>query len=192
MRELARRRPDMKMQVVMTCIAADYKLLWDELAPEPCFQLWDQARQPASYQSCNQHISSYYIEYLERREADRKRRDAELEKLRAEAEAEGLGDIFSAPSSYARTRAYYQCKAAARNLDKEPTTTMLIPRIASPLTSNNHYLAGRVYRHAFFDKADASAWDLFICSSEEVRQKARDKNGLLLYNDSDDDWSVVD
>lgn len=39
LKALAKRRPDMHLQVAMACIAGNYKKLWDELAPEPCYQL---------------------------------------------------------------------------------------------------------------------------------------------------------
>jgi len=39
LRELVRRRPDMKLQAAMTCIEANYERLWDELEPEPRWDL---------------------------------------------------------------------------------------------------------------------------------------------------------
>ncbi|PQE10022.1 Alpha-mannosyltransferase protein [Rutstroemia sp. NJR-2017a BVV2] len=62
LRELVRRIPNTRRQVAMTCIAADYKRLWDELTPDPDPLLLQQATQCAN--------QNYYVEDLERRAAN--------------------------------------------------------------------------------------------------------------------------
>ncbi|WQF76702.1 hypothetical protein CDEST_01716 [Colletotrichum destructivum] len=99
LKELVRRRPDMKLQAAMACIAGDYRALWEDLAPRPCSELWDQARQTQTRSWPNSPNRNYYVDYLEQH-------------------AKELGcDIVD-------VRTNSECEDAAVR-DKEPTTTWL-------------------------------------------------------------------
>ncbi|OHF03210.1 hypothetical protein CORC01_01594 [Colletotrichum orchidophilum] len=156
LKELVRRRPDMKLQVAMACIAGDYRVLWEDLAPQPCSELWDQARQTESHNWQNSPNRNYYVDYLEQR-------------------AKELGrDIVDMPTNS-------ECEDAAVR-DKEPTTRWLDPVICGhdyALMDSNP--DGDVY--SVGGQANAASWELFICSSEEMRRLAREENGLRLYDD---------
>ncbi|GKT41630.1 uncharacterized protein ColSpa_01811 [Colletotrichum spaethianum] len=140
----------------MTCIAADYINLWDELKPQPCSELWDQARQKQTDRWPNSPNRNYYVDYLDQR-------------------AKELGrDVADVRTSSARE------DAAVR--DKEPTTTWLATGIfAHEFSLLNSYPDGSVY--SVVGQANAAKWELLICSSEEMRRRAREENGLRLYED---------
>jgi hypothetical protein len=129
LRELARRRPDMKLQVAMTCIEANYERLWKELEPEPSQQLWHIAQRNWVYGG--QPFRSSYTDYMERREAE------------IQGGSEERYDHFCAD-----TDGHQLCDEAAVVI-KEPTSTYLQERIDFPMTSEAviivllRYLAGK-------------------------------------------------
>lgn len=167
---LAERRPDMLLQVAMACIAGDYRLLWDKLAPEPCEQLWEQAG-PRNTSLLRKPIRNYYVEYLERRAAEL---------------GEDVRYLPDSPPGIVPTRAHDQCMDAAR-LDKEPTTTNVARQVYLPATMGGDW-EGSVY-NARGAEVNAAQWELHMCSSEEVRAKIRESDesdGVFsLYNDYD-------
>ncbi|OIW33313.1 hypothetical protein CONLIGDRAFT_651942 [Coniochaeta ligniaria NRRL 30616] len=138
--ELAKRRPDMHLQVAMACIAGDYKKLWDKLAPEPCRQLWEHASQR------DDSIRNHYVDYLERRATE-------------------LGTDVRRLSAQSGTRADDQCWDAAR-FDKEPTTTLLCRKIIIP-GSSNYPESDSIYG-GHDEQATLTDWELHICSSKEM------------------------
>ncbi|KAK2017154.1 hypothetical protein LZ32DRAFT_551605 [Colletotrichum eremochloae] len=158
LKELARRRPDMVLQVAMACIEGDYRVLWDELAPQPCMALWDQARQEQTHSWPNSPNRNYYVDYLKRR-------------------AEELGgDIV-----FMRKPSDSECEDAAVR-DKEPTTTWLDPGIYEhPYVLRDSYPDGSIYTRG--GGVNAASWHLVICSSEEMRRKAREEEGIRLYDE---------
>ncbi|KAK2060412.1 hypothetical protein LY76DRAFT_509962 [Colletotrichum caudatum] len=158
LRELARRRPDMSLQVAMACIQGDYRVLWDELAPEPCSALWDQARQQQTQNWPNSPNRNYYVDYLERR-------------------AEELGGNIAMMGNGFNS----ECEDAAVR-DKEPTTTWLDPGIYErPHVLQDSYPHEGIYYPG--GEVNAASWHLVICSSEEMRRKAREEEGLRLYDE---------
>ncbi|OLN86885.1 hypothetical protein CCHL11_04650 [Colletotrichum chlorophyti] len=160
LRELVRRRPEAKLQVAMACIAGDYRQLWDSIAPEPHSELMDQARQDQSHPEATQYWPrspnrNYYVDYLEKR-------------------AEEMGDSINMIHCS-------ECEDAAVR-DKEPTSTWLGDEIsAHPYALVNSNPGGSVY--GWGSQANASSWELFICSSEGMRRKAEEEGGLRLYDD---------
>jgi hypothetical protein len=169
LRELARRRPDMKLQVAMACIAANYERLWQELKPELTPELWKLARD----QFMSAHpVRSYFTDDIESRAA----KDGERT-----VDDEGWEHISAkAPSHYRyRDNTIALCDNAAV-LDKEPTSTLLRPRIDLPMISESQH---SVYSHC--SQANAADWELFICSTDEQRQKARDCGGFYLFYGED-------
>jgi hypothetical protein len=151
----------MKLQVAMTCIAANYERLWKELKPEPSQELWKMAQQ--QWMSDATHpVRSYYTDYLERREAENQ------ERPRARYDYYG---------SY--TEGQDLCDAAAA-VDKEPTSTYLRERIDLPMLSEAQV---SVYSDGW--QANAAEWELFICSSEEQQQKARDRGSHWFWYESE-------
>ncbi|ESA43117.1 hypothetical protein GE21DRAFT_3795 [Neurospora crassa] len=160
---LAKRRPDMHLQVAMACIAGNYKELWDKLAPEPSRQLYEQAslrRDPS--------VRNHFVDYLERRTSE-------------------LGLDVKALQEVNELPAHDWCWNAAR-LDKEPTSCWLPSKISITAASDypdtdNVYgspdqtnLAGR-----------DSNWELYICSSEEVRAKIPVSRSVIELYGSDDE-----
>lgn len=178
LRELARRRPDMRLQVAMTCVAANYERLWDELEPERHPTLWKLA-QGRWVTAATQPVRSYYTDYLARREAEIR----EITVVEDE-EADGEDDdawqnvdiVLSSrgrPSYYgSRTEGHELCDDAAV-VDNEPTSTYLHSGIGLPVSGPEHF---SVYSSGM--QASAADWELFICSSEEMRQKASERHGL--------------
>ncbi|KAJ4997352.1 hypothetical protein K4K48_007041 [Colletotrichum sp. SAR 10_66] len=156
LKELVRRRPDMKLQVAMACIAGDYRALWEDLAPPPCSELWDQARQAQTRSWPNSPNRNYYVDYLEQHA---KELGCDIVDLRTNSECED---------------------AAIRN--KEPTTTWLDSGIyAHDFALMDSNPDEDVYSTT--GQANAASWELLICSSEEMRRRAREENGLRLYDD---------
>lgn len=39
-------------------------------------------------------------------------------------------------------------------------------------------------------QAEFAGWELYICSSEEMRQKAREQGGFFVFNEDDYPWSL--
>ncbi|WYZ43668.1 hypothetical protein EsH8_VII_000104 [Colletotrichum jinshuiense] len=164
LKELVYRRPDMKLQVAMACIAGDYRVLWDELAPKPCAELWDQARQEQTHTWPKDSNRNYYVDYLEK----------QSKKL-------GIDIVFMRTNS--------ECEDAAVR-DKEPTTIWLDPGIYEhPYVLQSSGPDGGVYWRG--SEVNAARWQLLICSSEDMRQKAREENGIRLYYDGDDDEGII-
>ncbi|GKT96469.1 hypothetical protein Ct61P_14319 [Colletotrichum tofieldiae] len=156
LKELVRRRPDMHLQVAMACIVGDYRELWEELSPEPCSELWDQAEQKQTCRWPNSPNKNYYTDYLEQR----------AEELGREA-----GNVQTSS----------ECENAAVR-DKEPTTTWLDPVIiAHEFSVMDSYPDDSVY--SWGGQANAAGWELVICSSEEMRRRAREEQGFRLYQD---------
>ncbi|OIW32666.1 hypothetical protein CONLIGDRAFT_660508 [Coniochaeta ligniaria NRRL 30616] len=160
LRELARRRPDMKLQVAMACIAANYERLWKELNPEPAPELWSLARGQFTVHS-DYPVRSYFTDYMER---------------------QGWEHVSAA--GVRRHDEYYDnthglCETAAV-LDKEPTSIFLRPRVDFPMTSEAQ---DSVYSNCW--QANAADWELFICSTDEQRQKARDCGGFYFFYEED-------
>ncbi|KAF4807486.1 hypothetical protein CGCSCA5_v013379 [Colletotrichum siamense] len=156
LKELVRRRPDMKLQVAMACIAGDYRALWEDLAPPPCSELWDQARQAQTRSWPNSPNRNYYVDYLEQHA---KELGCDIVDLQTNSECED---------------------AAVRN--KEPTTTWLDSGIyAHDFALMDSNPDEDVYSTT--GQANAASWELLICSSEEMRRRAREENGLRLYDD---------
>ncbi|OHW99359.1 hypothetical protein CSPAE12_01945 [Colletotrichum incanum] len=156
LKELVRRRPDMKLQVAMACIAGDYRALWEDLAPQPCSELWDQARQTQTRSWPNSPNRNYYVDYLEQHA---KELGCDIVDMRTNSECED---------------------AAVRN--KEPTTTWLDSGIhAHDYALMDSNPDGDVYSAGA--QANAASWELLICSSEEMRRRAREENGLRLFDD---------
>ncbi|KAK1445738.1 hypothetical protein CMEL01_09981 [Colletotrichum melonis] len=164
LRELVRRRPDMHLQVAMACIAGDYRDLWDELAPKPCSELLNQATQkeersprfPQSPRYPDSPNRNYYVEYLEKRAGDLDMEPIDLPRICSECE-----------------------DAAVR--DKEPTTTFLDPWIIARRYAIVDSNPDECYYWGVGGQPNATSWELCICSSEEMRQEARDEEGLVLY-----------
>jgi hypothetical protein len=65
--EIPGRRPDMRLQGAMTCIAANYQALWDELQTESDEALWRHVRH--DFVTSGQSFQLYYTD-LEHREAE--------------------------------------------------------------------------------------------------------------------------
>ncbi|KXH63374.1 hypothetical protein CNYM01_07757 [Colletotrichum nymphaeae SA-01] len=164
LRELIRRRPDMHLQVAMACIAGDYRDLWDELAPKPCSELMNQATQkeersprfPQSPRYPDSPNRNYYVEYLEKRARDLGMKPVDLPRTCSECE-----------------------DAAVR--DKEPTTTILDPWIIARRYAIVDSNPDECYYWGVGGQPNATGWELCICSSEDMRQEARDEEGLVLY-----------
>ena len=180
LRELVRRRPDMKLQAAMTCIEANYEQLWDELEPEPRWELWKLA-QRQFITSAQQPVRSYYTDYLERREAEEKERTAGAEDWPDLATA--VRESRRPPYYGSSTIGHDLCEEAAI-VDKEPTTTLLLPGIG-PMWKQQQdsvYARGR--------QADFAEWELYISSSEEMRQKAWEQGSFFVFNEDDYPWSL--
>ncbi|KAI9640873.1 hypothetical protein NHQ30_010714 [Ciborinia camelliae] len=164
LRELARRRPDMMLQVAMTCIAADYRELWEELTPEPHALLWEQSAQRSeTYMDTNRN---YYVEDLERRAAEK-----------------GI-DLLSWPGQ----GNWGDCYNSTRR-DKEPTSRSLEPIqvchvITQPVLTDFH--AGSIYPGL---QANAAAWELSIAVSDDLREQARTEDGIYLYEETSGQWT---
>ncbi|KIH94803.1 hypothetical protein SPBR_09234 [Sporothrix brasiliensis 5110] len=60
LRELVRRRPDMRSQAAHACIVADYQGTYDGLQPEPSYVLWTEAKR-------QMHRNPHYAQDLEQR-----------------------------------------------------------------------------------------------------------------------------
>ncbi|EGO57222.1 hypothetical protein NEUTE1DRAFT_121728 [Neurospora tetrasperma FGSC 2508] len=163
LKALAKRRPDMHLQVAMACIAGNYKKLWDELAPEPCYQLYNQAslkRDPS--------VRNHFVDYLERRASE-------------------LGSDVKRFRAVCENLAHDWCLNATR-LDKEPTSCWLPSEISIPGPSgfpdtDNVYGSPDQTNLAGED----SNWELYICSSEEVRAKIPASRSEIRLYDSDDE-----
>ncbi|KAM0123955.1 hypothetical protein ACHAP3_010708 [Botrytis cinerea] len=147
LRELARRRPDMGLQVAIACIVADYHRLWSELTPEPHALLWYQAAQQEE-NGANLN-KNFYVEDLERRAAEK---DIDL---RAPA-----WDCSS----------LYDCLTR----DKEPTTIFLQPYIQVREGVPVDYYADSIYPGRA--QANMAEWDLCIAVSDDLREQARTEN----------------
>ncbi|KAB5575734.1 hypothetical protein GE09DRAFT_602608 [Coniochaeta sp. 2T2.1] len=182
LRELVRRRPDMRLQAAMACIEANYERLWDELAPEPRWELWKLA-QRQFVTSAQQPVRSYYTDYLERREAEMKA--AEAEAWEPETLLEAVRESRRPPYYGSSTIGHDLCENAAI-VDKEPTTTFLLPEIGPFGTWDQQQES--VY--AVGCRAEFAGWELYICSSEEMRQKAREEDGFFVFNEDDYPWSL--
>jgi hypothetical protein len=153
--ELAKRRPDMHLQVAMACIAGNYTRLWDKLSPEPCRQLWKQASQ------WDDSIRNHYVDYLKRRATE-------------------LGIDINHLGTLGKNRAEDQCLDAAR-LDKEPTTTY-VPRDISIEGEDKWPDSYDVY--GGMEQFNAAEWELHICTSKEVWERVPGSYyGLWLYRD---------
>ncbi|KAL0935448.1 uncharacterized protein CTRU02_210039 [Colletotrichum truncatum] len=156
LKELAHRRPDMKLQVAMACVEGDYRVLWEELAPEPCEELWEQARRQQNDSWPSSPNRNYYVDYLEGR-------------------AKELG------VSVHRTDNATNCLDAAVR-DKEPTTFWLSTYVAGrPYVLVDSNPGGSIYPGG--TQANAASWELLMCSSEELRREAEDGGEFMLYND---------
>ncbi|KAF6804885.1 hypothetical protein CMUS01_14742 [Colletotrichum musicola] len=158
LRELHRRRPDMHLQVAMACIAGDFRVLWDELSPEPCLELWNQAEQKQRRHFPNSPSRNFYTEYIERRA---KEMSMDVNRL------PGLDDI---------------CEDAAVP-DKEPGTTWLddgIYALDYAFTDSN---PDTCLYNGLTSQPNAASWELFICSSEGMRRYARLEQGVRLYDE---------
>ncbi|RKU40476.1 hypothetical protein DL546_000909 [Coniochaeta pulveracea] len=173
LRELVRRRPDMRLQAAMTCIEANYELLWDELAPEPRWELWKLAQR--QFKTDARHpVRSYYTDYLERREAETKEA-AEVGDEDPVVKREGAR---SPPYYGPSTIGHDLCEEAAR-VDREPTTTLLVPGIYA------HWLQLDASIYAHQQQLNLAGWELYICSSEEMRRRARDEGWFYVFNEDD-------
>ena len=148
---LAKRRPDMHLQVAMACIAGNYKELWDKLAPKPYIQLWDMAssgRDPS--------VRNHFVEYIERRASE----------LGLDIPG-GLEEICDYP-------AHDWCWNAAR-IHKEPEErhgpypACYLPRdiyIHGPDDRPEHE---NIY--GSWQQSNLAGWELHIASTEEMRAK---------------------
>lgn len=147
LRELARRRPDMRLQVAMACIFADYKGLWNQLTPEPHPLLWHQATlHPSCYSGPNQN---YYVEDLERRAAEK---NINLHTYSVK----------------------WNDKLESTRRDKEPTTKALVPNIQVGDVINDdlvEYTDGNVYGGRI--QANVAEWELCIAVRDDVREQSR-------------------
>jgi hypothetical protein len=158
--ELARRRPDMKLQVAMACIAGNYKRLWDKLALEPSRQLWRHASQ------LDDGIRNHFVDYLERRAGG------------------SYWDVLDNVPQYDMTRADDQCLDAAK-LDKEPTTTWLDSDIKFHLHYWHAPESDSIYG-GDEEQANLTAWELRMSSSNEMLDRVRQYgHGIKLY---DEEW----
>jgi len=181
LRELARRRPDMRLQVAMACIAANFERFWDELEPEPHPALWKLA-QPRFVTCATQPVRSYYTDYLASRGRET---EAEAVQETAVVEADGWQNVntvsprgFSRPGYYGpRTEGHELCDDAAV-VDQEPTSTYLYSLVGLPISGPEHTSV-----HSWGMQASAADWELFMCSSEEMRQKARERNGCPVFGE---------
>ncbi|TGO08779.1 hypothetical protein BTUL_0192g00130 [Botrytis tulipae] len=147
LRELARRRTDMGLQVAMACIVADYHQLWSELTPEPHALLWYQAAQQEE-DGANLN-KNFYVEYLERRAAEK-------------------GIDLQAPAWDCSS--LYDCLTR----DKEPTTIFLQPQIQVREDVPVNYNTGSIYPGRA--QANMAEWDLCIAVSDDLREQARTEN----------------
>lgn len=158
LRELHRRRPDMHLQVAMACIAGDYRALWDELSPEPCSELWDQAEQKQMRKWPNSPSRNFYTEYMERR-------------------AKEMGIKLTAlPGSDS------ECEDAAVP-NKEPGTTWLNDSIVAGDYALTDSCPDTCFYPGMITQPNAASWELFICSSEGTRRYARIEQGVRLYDE---------
>lgn len=183
LRELVRRRPDMKLQAAMTCIEANYQQLWAELEPKPRDELWRQAQWRFNA-IAPQPLRSYFTDYLEGREAEVEA--AEAEPREPETLLEAVTESRRPPYYVSNTIGHDLCQNAAV-IDKEPTTTFLGTGIGPFRTLDPHWDSS-VYSTSF--QVDHSGWELYICSSDEMRQKAREQDGLLIFHEDDYPWSL--
>lgn len=161
---LAKRRPDMLLQVAMACIAGNYKELWNKLAPKPYIQLWDMAtcqRDPS--------VRNYFVEYLERRAAELGIKDPpgglpELDEYTAHDWCWNATRIRKEP--FFRHGPYYE-----GYLPKEIRVHGL--NDGRPEHDN-------IY--GYWMQSNLAAWELHIASTEEMRAKIPDnERGLFLY-----------
>ncbi|KAK3334265.1 hypothetical protein B0H65DRAFT_481933 [Neurospora tetraspora] len=166
---LAKRRPDMHLQVAMACIAGNYKELWDKLAPKPSRQLYEQAS------LCHDaSVRNHFVDYLERRASE------------LGLDVKALKEVYGLP-------AHDWCWNAAR-LDKEPTSCWLPSEISIPGQSG-HTDTDNVYGTP--DQTNLAEWDsnweLHICSSEELRAKIpASESGIWLYSKNPhSDWAKM-
>ncbi|KAK3952229.1 hypothetical protein QBC32DRAFT_405833 [Pseudoneurospora amorphoporcata] len=165
---LAKRRPDMALQVAMACIAGNYKKLWDKLAPEPCKQLWDMATSER-----DASVRNHFVDYLERRASEL-----------------GLNDV---PGDLIEINAYPAhdwCWNAARII-KEPfdrhafDSLCYLPRAIRIHQTDDRPEHDNVY--GAFEQPCLAGWELHIASTEETRAKIPDgEDGLMLYESNDE------
>lgn len=167
---LAKRRPDMHLQVAMACIAGNYKELWDKLAPKPCKQLWDMATL-----KCDSSVRNHFVDYLERR-------TSELGLVASERFAGGRGAICDYP-------AHDWCWNAARVI-KEPYDDLAynplcyLPRHLAIKEPNDQLDQENIY--GAVEQMYLGDWELYIASTDEMRAKIPEgEDCLKLYDDVD-------
>lgn len=164
--ELAARRPDARLQAAMACNAADYRELWDELAPGPSEELYERARGGDPPYS-GQLVRSYYTDYLE-------------------TKCPNIQTDFPAPSPGWQNA---ECWEPARR-DKEPTTTMLslgILMVRGVLV--NGFVSGDPDESVYPGRlqVNAAEWELFVCVGEDLRRRAMEGDERLeLYPENGD------
>lgn len=153
----------------------------DELEAEPRWELWKLA-QRQFVTSAKQPVRSYYTDYLERREAEEKERTA-----RAGAPPDLLTAVRESrrPPYYGPSTIGHDLCEAAAIVDKEPTTTLLLPETGlfwEQQDEDSVYARG--YRRSLV------RWELYICAKEQMRQKAREEDGFLVFKEDDYPWSL--
>jgi hypothetical protein len=154
LRELALRRPDMQLQIAITCIIADYRLLWEELKPDPHWLLWCQAS--GFIDAGSRANRNFYVEDLERRAAEQNI------------------NLRSYPES-----GWNEEEDCIRR-DKEPTTTMVPSAIQATWDVLVDIHAGTIYGERA--QANAARWDLYIAVPDHIREMARTKDGVSLWD----------
>ena len=170
---LAKRRPDMHLQVAMACIAGNYKELWDKLAPEPSKQLWDMATSQR-----DASVRNHFVEYLERRASE----------LGQVADDRPLPQGLVTECDYP---AHDWCWDAARVI-KEPFdpfsrySLRFLPRDIVIKETDDRFDMENIY--GAFEQPCMAGWELRMCATEETLAKIPDgEDGLRLYDDCSDD-----
>ncbi|CCC14522.1 hypothetical protein SMACR_09421 [Sordaria macrospora] len=170
---LAKRRPDMHLQVAMACIAGNYKELWDKLAPEPSKQLWDMATSQR-----DASVRNHFVEYLERRASE----------LGQVADDRPLPQGLVTECDYP---AHDWCWDAARVI-KEPFDPFLqyspcfLPRDIVIKETDDRFDMENIY--GAFEQPCMARWELRMCATVETMAKIPDgEDGLRLYDDCGDD-----
>lgn len=142
----------------MACIAADYRALWQELAPGPHALLLDQARQcgagedPGGRRRPNRN---FYTDDLERRAAEK-----------------GVGLASWAAGQTGRG---YSCSCARR--DKEPTSAWVPREIQAGPWALVEQQGGGVFPDGV--QANAAEWELYIAVTDDVRRRAAEEGQYI-------------
>ncbi|KAK3500885.1 hypothetical protein B0T13DRAFT_447524 [Neurospora crassa] len=163
---LAKLRPDMHLQVAMTCIAGNYTELWDKLAPEPSIQLWDMA----SWER-DDSVQNHFVDYLRNRAS--------------EFGLEVPGDLPEVCDYPAHDWCWDAAKIRKEPDDRHgPNPMGWLPREITMHQTDDRPDIENIY--GAWQQANVAGWELHIASTEEMRAKIPDGESGMWVSDEID------